>query len=54
MPIVVFMAEPHKQRYVYLQILTIVSLMILYINEWRSQDLEGNEIQSQGGSILRS
>ena len=39
-------------RYVHFQVLTIVSIMILYLNEWRSQDLEGNEIQSQRGSIL--
>ena len=39
-------------RYVHFWILTIVSIMILLLNEWRSQDLEGYEIQSQGDSIL--
>ena len=39
-------------RYVHFQILTMVSIMILLQNEWRSQDLEGHEIQSQGDSIL--
>jgi hypothetical protein len=41
-------------RYVHVQILTIVSIMVLFVNEWHSQDLKGNEIQSQRGSILRS
>jgi hypothetical protein len=36
-------------RYVLVLILLIVSIMILSANEWRSQDLKGNEIKSQRG-----
>ena len=32
------------ERYVLVQILLIVSLMLLSPNEWHSKDLEGNEI----------
>ena len=39
-------------RYVHFHILTMVSIVILSLYEWRSQDLEGNEIQSQRDSIL--
>jgi len=35
------------RRYVLVQILLIVSLMLLSQNEWHSKDLEGNEIESQ-------
>jgi hypothetical protein len=35
------------RRYVLIQVLHLVSIMLLFINEWHSKDLEGNEIKSQ-------
>ena len=41
-------------RYVLVLNLLIVSIVLPFVNEWHSKDLEGDEIKSQGDSILRS
>ena len=41
-------------RYVLVLNLLIVSIVLPFANEWHSKDLEGDEIKSQGDSILRS
>ena len=35
------------RRYVLIQDSHIVSIVLSFLNEWRSKDLEGNEIKSQ-------
>ena len=42
------------KRYVLVLNLLIVSIVLPFANEWHSKDLEGDEIKSQGDSILRS